>query len=153
VEVAGEASPLVAALDEMEVGVGVSFGGEMRLLGYSVRQEGGELVLDMYWQALRAMEAKYKVFVHLVKGEGGKVVAQHDGMPREWSYPTSLWGRGEVFVDRVRLEVSGVEGGEYRLVAGVYEPGAERLEAVDRAGRVLAEEQAILDPALKVGNP
>jgi hypothetical protein len=152
IRVEGEAQPLVPALVEMEYAAGVTFGGEMWLLGYSAQQEGGRLEVALYWQALEAMEAKYKIFVHLLRaGEGmsldgaqGEIVAQHDGMPRDWSYPTSMWGRGEVYVERIGLDVSGVEAGAYRLAVGVYEPERERLVAIDGSGRRLPDDRAVL---------
>jgi hypothetical protein len=124
----------------------------MRLLGCATRQEGERLEVGLYWQALRGMEEDYKVFVHLIDASGG-IVAQHDGMPREWSYPTSLWSRGEVFVDRVELEVGDVAGGVYSLGVGMYEVGGDRLGAVDVEGRVLADGRALLEEAVEVSAP
>jgi hypothetical protein len=138
----GEAEPFVPALADMEVPVDVTFGGQMWLLGYSQRQEQGRLALDMYWQALRAMETNYKIFVHLVRPGDGAIVAQQDVMPRGWSYPTSLWSRQEVFVDRIIFDLKGIEPGEYRLAVGVYRPETGRLPALAADGGRIQEDRA-----------
>ena len=166
IRVDGSARPLSAALEGMQFPAGVTFddpafppfaqapvlGGapEMRLLGYTPHQEGERLALDLYWQALRAMEVDYKIFVHLIRPDDGAIVAQRDGMPRDWSYPTSLWARQEVFVDRVVLDVAGVEAGRYRLAVGVYEQLSERLIALGAGGERLADDQAVFEQAIEV---
>jgi hypothetical protein len=143
VQVEGEAQPLVPALSEMQYRAGVSYGDEMRLLGCSAVKEDERLHVVLYWQALEAMEDQYKIFVHLLDREG-QIVAQHDAMPRNWSYPTTRWGRGEVYVERIALDVSGAEPGAYRLAVGVYEPDTGRLAAVDRDGQRLPDDRAVL---------
>jgi hypothetical protein len=142
--------PYVPALREMGVSSGVSYGGEMRLLGYAARQEGKHLALDLTWLALRAMGSQYKIFVHLLDGEGA-ILTQHDAMPRDWSYPTTFWDRGEVFVEHVRLDLNGIPPGAYRLAVGVYEPGQDRLPAFSPNGAALPGGQAIVE--LQVEDP
>jgi len=152
IEVAPEAAPFRPALEGIEARAGVSYGGEVRLLGVTARQEGEALVLDLAWLALRAMDRRFKVFVHLLDKEG-VIAAQHDAMPRDWSYPTTLWGRGEVYVDRVSLDASGAPPGAYRLAVGVYAPGEDRLPAVDAAGALLADGRAVLALEIEVTGP
>ena len=55
------------------------------------------------------------------------MIAQHDGMPRNWSYPTSLWGRREGYIERITLDGPGSERGPFRLAVGVYSAEAGRL--------------------------
>jgi hypothetical protein len=136
--------PLVPALERMQHPEQITFGDEMRLLGYTPRPDGERLVVDLYWEALRAMDESYKVFVHLVRPSDGAIVAQHDAMPRNWSYPTSLWGRREVFVDPIALDVSGVQPGTYALAVGVYLPEGDRLPALDSGVQSLPDARAIL---------
>jgi hypothetical protein len=150
ITVEAEARPFVPALEEMEHRAGITFGEEMRLLGYTPRQQGGRLTLDMYWQAVRTMEADYKVFVHLIDPANSAIVVQVDTMPRNWSYPTSRWGRREVFVDRIELDLAGVAGVTYRLVLGVYEEGGDRLPARGMGGVLAPEGRAVLDERLAV---
>ena len=150
VHVGREALPFVPALQEMAVPAGVTYGDEMQLLGYTPRQQGGQLAIELYWLALRAMETDYKVFVHLVNPVDQSIAAQVDTMPRNWSYPTSRWGRREVYVDRIALDLSGVAPGAYRLAVGVYAPEADRLSATDVHGRPVLDGRAILEQAIEV---
>ena len=43
-------------------------------------------------------------------------------MPSAWSYPTSWWRAGEVVSETVRLELTGVPPGDYRVAVGWYLP-------------------------------
>ena len=72
------------------------------------------------------------------------MVAQHDGMPRNWSYPTSMWDRREVFIERITLDAPEGERGPYRLAVGVYSVETGRLEAVDIDGQRLSDDQVLL---------
>jgi hypothetical protein len=98
----------------------------------------------VYWQVLRTLDDDYKVFVHLIDPADGTIVAQQDAMPRGWSYPTSLWSRQEVFVDRLPLNVSGVEPGRYQLALGIYRPGLGRLPARDAHGEPVPDDRVTL---------
>ena len=131
----------------------MTYGETIRLLGYTARTEGGQLVLELAWLAMEAPESDYKVFVHLIDPDDGRTVAQVDTMPRNWSYPTSRWGRGEVFVDRVEMDVSGLPGGAYRLAIGLYVPEGERLPARDGQGALLPDGRALLEDEVEVGRP
>jgi len=161
IRIDGDARPLVPALDDVQFPAYVNFGGEMRLLGYTPRQHGDRLAIDVYWQALRATHKEYKIFVHLLGPVEPTllgpveqaIVAQHDAMPRDWSYPTSLWARRQVFVDRIELDITGVAPGAYRLAIGVYEPEGERLPALGADGQPIPDRRAILDEAIKVDKP
>jgi len=84
------------------------------------------------------------MFAHLIRPADGSIVAQHDWMPRDWSYPTSMWDRWEIFVDRVSLDLAPVEPGAYRLAVGVYVPEGAPLPAVDAAGNSIPDGQATL---------
>jgi hypothetical protein len=144
VQVGEQAQPLVPALAEMQYAAGVTYGGEMRLLGYDRTYEDGRVDVALYWQALTAIQDQYKVFVHLLDEEG-TIVAQHDGMPYNWAYPTSLWGRREVYIERISLDVLQAEEGAYRLAVGVYSVETGRLPAVDVDGQRVPGDQAVLE--------
>jgi hypothetical protein len=150
VQVGPEAVPYVPALVEMAAPVGATFGEEMRLLGATWRVEGTQLLVDAYWLALRATDVDYKVFLHLVDPAAGQIVTQLDTMPREWSYPTSRWGRREVFVDRMVLDLSRVVEGDYLLFAGAYEPGGDPLVVRDADGALLSDGRVLLTDDLEV---
>jgi hypothetical protein len=153
VRVAGEAVAFAPILEDIQLPVDVTFGDQMWLLGVDLGQDRDHLVLDVYWQVLRTMGANYKVFVHLIRPADGAIVAQQDAMPRGWSYPTSLWSRQEVFVDRVLLDASGVEPGEYQVALGVYRPETGRLDAMDREGSAIPDGRAVLSERITVVRP
>ncbi len=136
---------------EMERELGVTFGGEVLLLGYDLAREGEELRLELYWQALRPMEADYKVFVHLFDLATETIVTQHDAMPQESHYPTSRWAEGEVVSDPIVLSLADVPPGRYLLAVGVYDPEtAERLPAVDAAGLPIRDNRVVLTEEIEI---
>jgi len=136
---------------EMESGLGVTFGREVLLLGYNLAREGQELRLRLYWQALRQMEADYKVFVHLFDPATETVVAQRDAMPREGRYPTSRWAEGEVVSDSIILSLAEAPPGRYRLAVGVYHPETmERLPAVDATGLPVGDNRVVLAEEIEI---
>jgi signal recognition particle subunit SEC65 len=106
----------------MQVPVEAFFGDALRLLGYGVQQEAGELGVTLHWQAVRRMDVAYKFFVHLLDPETGELVAQADVMPRDWTYPTHWWEAGEVVSDEIRLGLSKVSPGAYDVAIGAYDP-------------------------------
>ena len=74
------------------------FGDAVRLVGYTldpaVPVAGETLVVHLAWQAVAEMDESYRVFVHF-GGEDGRVVAQSDGEPVEWTRPTTGWAVGQ----------------------------------------------------------
>jgi hypothetical protein len=139
------------AIPPMQAKLDVSFGGQMRLLGYDLKREGGELRLGLHWQALRQMEGDYKVFIHLFDPATEVIVAQDDAMPRQNQYPTSWWAEGEVVSDEITLSLKDVPPGRYRLALGVYDPQTvDRLTAVDPDGTPIANDRVVLDEEVKV---
>jgi len=104
----------------------VDLGDQIRLLAYNLIPPpsrgglGGGISLTLHWQALRPPADDYTVFVHLL-GSDGNLVAQHDAPPLDGIYPTSEWIVGDVFTQRIELEVSpDAPPGMYDLVAGMY---------------------------------
>jgi hypothetical protein len=98
-----------------------TFGQALDLLGYDLRQEDDTLHLTLHWQARQRLPY-YKFFVHLYDPHTGDLVAQHDGVPRAWTYPSNWWEAGEVVSDSIVLPLEGVPAGDYRLRIGVYDP-------------------------------
>jgi hypothetical protein len=93
------------------------------LVGFDVERARGEDALDvtLYWLALRDVRTDFKVFVHMLDGDG-QVVAQHDGDPVGGFTPTTRWRSGELIADRHRLSLPlGLSAGSYTLKAGMYQ--------------------------------
>ncbi len=134
------------AVPAMQAELDVSFGGQMRLLGYDLSREEGGLRLGLHWQALQQMEEDYRVFVHLFDPATEVIVAQDDAMPRQNQYPTSWWAEGEVVSDEIILSLKDLSPGRYRLALGVYDPQTlDRLAAVGPDGAPVADNRVILD--------
>jgi hypothetical protein len=97
-----------------------TLGDGFALRGYDVQQSADRLDVTLYWEALAANSADYTHFVHLLDANGA-VVAQHDGMPRYNTYPTSQWTTGEIVTDPAFIDLTIVPPGTYQLVAGLYQ--------------------------------
>lgn len=117
----------------------VSFGEVAALLGYELQpgeprarimplegaaitdlSPGQALQINLYWQALAAMELDYTLFIHVINGDGERVV-QRDLPLRHTSYPTSHWQPGEMVIDLADLALPLLPPGEYRLEFGLYD--------------------------------
>ena len=103
----------------------VVIGDAVRLIGttgeLAAVQPGQTLAIDLYWQPLRTLSAKYTSFVQLLSPDGSKA-AQSDHLVGGVYYPTSLWQPGETLLDRHTLEVpAGAPPGPYQLFIGMYE--------------------------------
>lgn len=113
--------------------VAVQFEDVASLVGASIEPEledigvGETLTITLVWRAESETDSSYRVFVHLVDPEG-RLVAQCDGVPSEWSRPTTSWLPGEYITDVHRLTVPvDVIAGDYHLRAGLYGPDGARL--------------------------
>ncbi|MFN2134319.1 MAG: hypothetical protein ACK2UK_00080 [Candidatus Promineifilaceae bacterium] len=110
------------------------WGEELALLGYNQETSEDELQITLTWQALRRMAASYKIFVHVTDTATGELVAQHDGVPRDWSYPTNWWERNEVVSDAITVPLAGLPGGRYAVSVGVYDAETGQRLPLTRGG-------------------
>ncbi|MFQ3534351.1 MAG: glycosyltransferase family 39 protein [Aggregatilineales bacterium] len=102
-----------------------NLGDAVALIGYEVQplsaRVGETLRLTLYWQRLRPLQADYRVFAQLAQPNTTNVYAQSDGMPVNWSRPTSTWQVDEVIVDQHTLTVrEGTPPGDWTLIVGMY---------------------------------
>jgi hypothetical protein len=122
----------VFEMPEVEVESEAVFGEALRLLGYDLHLADDQAQVRLHWQALRRMDVPYKFFLHLVDPASGRLVAQADVMPHNWTYPTTWWEVGEVVSDEIVLPLTDVPAGTYCLQTGVYHPDSgERLPLTD----------------------
>ncbi|MCS6801688.1 MAG: DUF2723 domain-containing protein [Chloroflexota bacterium] len=75
----------------------------------------------LFWRAAGPTPAPLTVFLHLVDG-AGRLVAQADGPPADGALPTDAWLPDERLLDERRLPLRSVPPGDYRLLAGLYDP-------------------------------
>jgi hypothetical protein len=130
----------------MKTPLEATFGDVLKLWGYDYAA-GGRLTLA--WGALAAPGRDYKFFVHLFNPADDSIVAQYDGMPHNYTYPTSHWAKGEVITDTVALDLTKVPAGDYRLAVGWYDDSG-RLAALDARGQPLADDRLILPETIHI---
>lgn len=107
----------------------------IRLKGYDLDIQAGQLRLTLYWQSEMQTEIDYTRFVHL-RDPQDQTVAQSDGLPGGGSYLTSLWDPGEIIPDTVTVPLPAeLLPGEYTLAVGLYEAATgQRLPVPASAG-------------------
>jgi 4-amino-4-deoxy-L-arabinose transferase-like glycosyltransferase len=124
----------------------VMVGRRAHLMGYDLdasrAQPGGQVLLTLYWQAGGPMTKPFRVFTHLVDGEGA-VREQHDGPPGGDCCPANTWVDGEIIVDQHPISLgAGLPPGTYRLVVGMYDQDRDtRLPAYAADGEPFAADE------------
>ncbi len=137
-------TPVPAAPD---VSLDVRFGDVIVLKGYSLARKdahpiggadcnavdvlclapGNGVQITLFWQALKAVDGDYTVFVHL-RNEEGATPTQRDVQPFDGLYPTSRWQPGDVVVQPVDMDLPpDLPAGTYKWYVGLY-----RLETMAR---------------------
>ncbi len=116
-----------------------NFANQIRLVGYDLdtrrAHPGGRLPVTLYWQALGPLSTGYQVFTHL-ENEAGGLIAQADGVPVCWTYPTDLWRPGQIIADQHAITIPpDAPPGVYPLRIGLYVPDTfQRLDILDEVG-------------------
>jgi hypothetical protein len=100
--------------------------------------------VTLYWRAREETGTDYKVYLHLLDGEG-RVIAQSDAVPAAWARPTTSWLPPEVIEDVHVLPVPSELGADpLRLVVGLYEPETgQRATSAAGADHILLEMDAV----------
>lgn len=109
---------------------------------------GRMLGIALRWEAMRPLDQRYIVFVHLI-GPTGELVAQDD---REPHLPTTEWMQGVAIVDPHQLTLpANAPSGRYQLRTGLYPVGqpVNRLPVVD-PGFTTQEANSILVADIEV---
>jgi hypothetical protein len=126
-----------------------TLGGEIELLGYglepAIGQVGKELAVTLYWRPLTQPTGNYKVFTHLMNGQG-ELVAQRDDLPLGGLVLTSQWSPREVLTDHYSILIpADLAGGTYQLEVGMYRmESGERLGAIDASGNRWLNDKIVL---------
>jgi hypothetical protein len=130
-----------------------NFGNLIQLIGYDLDTRraypGGRVPVTLYWQSLTSIPTGYHVFAHL-EGNAGPV-AQADGVPVCWSYPTDLWRPGQIIADQHAIPIPpDTLPGSYPLQVGLYLPDTfERLDILDIAGNPAGVSLTIADVEIR----
>lgn len=109
--------------------VDAAFGDGVRLKGWDVaRPDPRQVRVTLQWAPTATPSREYRVFNHLVDA-AGRIVAQRDGAPVDWSRPTTGWVAGELIDDTYLIELPPDAPTGLKLVVGLYEPtGGARLK-------------------------
>jgi hypothetical protein len=111
-----------------EIVTAVRWQNGIHLLGFDVQENDRNLDITLYWQAVQPLKNSYKTFLHFQNIDSGKIVAQSDTIPRNWTYPTTEWENGEIVRDVISIPMTSLPQGTYNIVIGLYdELSGERL--------------------------
>ena len=128
------APPRTFAPPPVDVETDTTLGDVATLVGVNhqiIQSPNHQITVTLVWRAEAETDTSYHVFLHLT-GPGGALVAQSDGIPANWSRPTTGWLPGEYVTDaRVLTIPPDAPAGDYTLYAGLYVPGGERLTTPD----------------------
>lgn len=107
---------------------------EIALLDYRMvgpLRHGATVRLELRWQALRAVDHDYTVFVHAVDADG-KTWGQEDAKPVDGTLPTIKWTTGQVVLDThaIQIDVEGPREG-YHLEVGLYQAATGDRAIID----------------------
>ncbi|MCL5275920.1 MAG: YfhO family protein [Chloroflexi bacterium] len=119
------------ALPAVQHPAAVTFGNNIKLMGYDLVTTTQHLDLTLYWTAISTPALDYKSFVHISPLTSEEPVRQADRYTLDGKYPSGMWMPGEIVSDTVQLDLSGVPPGRYQLAIGWYDPQSlARLPAV-----------------------
>ncbi|MCB9077330.1 MAG: hypothetical protein H6631_07045 [Anaerolineaceae bacterium] len=84
------------------------------------------LPVEFTWQPIDQPQADYNLFLQLLNIDGA-LIAQHDSPPNGGYTPTSGWSGGKTVASRHALLLPpNLPAGDYRLIAGLYDPATGR---------------------------
>jgi 4-amino-4-deoxy-L-arabinose transferase-like glycosyltransferase len=108
------------------------------------------LQVTLFWTASQTPDQDYTVFVHLYD-VAGELRASHDGPPLYGYLPTREWKIHEIIPDRHDIPLPGdLPPGQYRLVAGMYDPATGvRLTVTDAQGAKIGDHTLLETIAIK----
>jgi len=151
------AAPGAAVLDRVQVSAparsfqrpvvavpsGAAFSGVGVLEGYDLTRSAVSLTVDLLWRASATPDIGYSAFVHL-QGADGRVWAQSDAAPANWTRPTTGWLPGEYVLDTHVLNLpADLPPGRYTLWAGMYDPADGARVPASGPGAAIDQRAAI----------
>ncbi len=98
----------------------IRFGDSIELAGYDITTTADAINVTLLWHALTTPNVDLIAFAH-VEDTNGRIVAQSDAVPVNWSRPTTGWLAGEYILDVRTLPK--LPTGEYTVLVGL----ADRL--------------------------
>lgn len=133
-----------ASEDEIGVALAAEFEGVATLAGYRLTppletwEPGMAVAVELFWRPLGQTDQPLKVFVHLLgppRPDGSILWAQDDDYPQGGRLSTQTWQPGPLWRDAYRLTLpANLVAGEYRVVAGFYDPETGQRVALAGTG-------------------
>lgn len=113
---------------------------EAYALNHTQIKAGEALAISLHWRSLSSMEVDYKFFLPLLSASG-ELVALRDGMPGNWTKPTTIWQPGDLVSDGWGMPIGNdVPEGLYTLYVGAYHPAnGERLPLKTASGEHIGD--------------
>ncbi|MBI3537485.1 MAG: hypothetical protein HY070_08020 [Chloroflexi bacterium] len=132
--------------------VPVDFSQSLSMEGFELTSNsvprGKELALFLYWKARHGLEKDYTLFIHLLNDKN-EMLAGADAL---LDPPTSLWYKDKLMISGHVLSIptDAPVGDHYRLEIGLYYlPTLERVNIVDAAGQIVADQIVIAPFSVK----
>lgn len=107
--------PRVFAAPSFDIELGTAWDNGIILHGFSAETTGD---IEFVWGVTRQLKESLRLFAHALDVEG-KIAGQWDGVPADWTRPTTGWIAGEYVIARLSLSLP---AGQYRLRIGWYAP-------------------------------
>jgi len=151
INITGE--PRLFSVPPLSTPINATFGAELKLWGYDLKQSDRTLELTLAWGAPLTPTRDYKFFVHLFDPATEAIIAQADKMPHDFAYPTGQWLQNEVVTDTVVFTLAEVAPGAYQVAVGWYDPAQPdlaRLAAFDAQGQPLVADRVVLPTTVTV---
>lgn len=141
--------------DAQQLPLNINFDDKIELHSFAIADgmfaPGDIIRLNLFWSVDDPLDERYKIFLHLVNGDGA-IVAQQDSEPLDGKLPTTSWQPGDIVEDHQGIILpNDLAPGEYELLVGLYklnDPGArlnirKNGEAKDHfvLGTIVVEQQ------------
>ena len=110
--------------------------GDLALVGYRLARMDQDVEIILLWQAMRAPQTDYIVFVQ-VRNAQGAVLAHEQREPQEGAYPTSVWSPQERVPDTYLMEGLNLPPGDYEVYTGLLDAEGNRVLTRDGRDAVL----------------
>ena len=125
----------------LDITVDQALGERATLLGAQLNQTevtgGDALAVTLVWRAEQEMTTSYRIFVQLLD-ENGRLISQSDGLPVNWSRPTTGWLPGEILLDPHTLPLpTDLTPQTGTLIAGLYTVENGRLTTASGVDNIL----------------
>ncbi len=129
----------VFAAPDFALEAGFEWANGIVLLGYSIPAPGE---IELVWSTTRNIGESLRLFVHALDA-AGRIVAQWDGVPADWTRPTTGWLPGEYITTTHSFQLPRAER---RLSLGWYAPSSgERVALADADALTLADPWRLAD--------